>query len=255
MNDAVKDYLKSNAEGQPLNLTAAMAKRKPNFDNVRPSDPHFVASIPPDHHEEALVDDGTEAVAYGRNALRELYEVHEKIINTALNVQNKAELAKQIEGTVAKTIEKMRAKLANLDTRIKDAGEAITKEVGMGMSPLSQEIRQHVKSLPENERFSFAREAVARYDATTIKALIAVPPYLSGLDADAYALVREMGEELIDSKSFKQRAGARAARAKVERALEHFETTMNGNLSRWKNGDDARIRDLMSSLTPKKENE
>jgi len=249
----VQDYLKSNAEGQPTPLTNAMMKRKPNFENVAAKDPHFVASIPPDHHEEALVDDGTEAVAYGRGALRELYEVHEKIINTALNVQNKAELAKTIEGTVAKTIEKVRAKLANLDTRIKDAGDTITKEVGMGMSPLAQEIRQHVKSLPEGERFTFAREAVQRYDSATVKALISVPHYLSGLDANAYALVREMGEELIDSKSFKQRAGARAARAKVERALEHFETTMNGNLSRWKSGDDARIRDLMNSLEPKKD--
>lgn len=231
-------------------LTLAHQTRRPT--GPQPGkDPEFSHVIPPDHHMEALPDDGTAATAYGRGALDELWQVHEKIIATALKVENKAALAKEVAPAVQRAADKMREKLRHINTRIEQSHEEIGKEVGSGLGPLMQEIRAHVKSLPASERVSFVTTAIRNYDTTTAKAIIAVPAYLSGLEPEHYAPLKEMGEELIASKPFQERAAARRAHAKASRALEHFEQTMNRNLTRWKSGDEAKIADLMNSLAPK----
>lgn len=233
-------------------LTKALQARRPS--GAAPAkDPDFTHVIPPDHHMEALPDDGTGAAAYGRAALDELWQVHEKILGTAMKVENKAELAKTVEPAVKKAADAMRARLKNIDARINMAHEEIGKEVGSGLGPLMQEIRSHVKNMPAHERVGFVMQAIRSYDFTTAKAVVAVPHYLSGLEPDQYAALKEMGEDLIASKAFAERRTARAAYAKASRALEHFEHTMNRNLSRWKSGDEQRIADLMNSLAPKKQ--
>jgi hypothetical protein len=54
----------------------------------------------------------------------------------------------------------------------------------------STEIRAHIKSLPENERFSFVASAITRGDTRTAAAVLHSPSYLSGLDQDTHGKLR-----------------------------------------------------------------
>lgn len=250
------DYQKSAATDTAKPLTAALSRRKTNFEHVAPKDPHFRVHVPIDFSPDALGDDdGTIGQAKGRAALQQLWDVHTKLNATALTVQNKADLAKQTEPIVLKAIKSMKEEIAGLDRQNAHAIKELATSLGNGIGMLQAELRSICRDKPQGERVAFVREVLASGDLDAIKALAAVSPVLSGLDAETYNWFREQAERLINPKAFAERAASAAARDRCARALDDFDMNMAGNIRRWRDSDHQKIADLVSSLTPKKEGE
>lgn len=238
-------------------IDAARARKPVSYQHARPADANFVARIPADHHYDNIAEDSPLlGDQKGRRALRELYEVHEKIIETAKTVANKADLAKAVEPAIGRAVKAGRENLTALERHIAHQQTEMKKAMGSGLGPLAQEIRAHVKGLKAAERAAFVREAITAGDTDTLKAIFGVGAhYLSGLDRELYIDLSLMAEEVVAPQIVAERRAASAAWARMARALEHFEQTMTGNLKRWRGGDDAKIANLMASLQPKKEAE
>jgi hypothetical protein len=90
------------------------------------------------------------------------------------------------------------------------------------------EIRAHVKSLPETERFPFIAAAINRGDTRTVAAVLHSPSYLSGLDDKTAALARKTAEQklapveskLLDGTSKALDRMAKGAASLVQRTAE-----------------------------------
>lgn len=256
MSDAnVKDYLASEAQNPARPLTEALQKRRPSVGNLQPVDPGFVDRVPPDHHPDALGPPlekvNTYQTAY--RGLNELHNVHVQLIDTAKTVQNKAELAKTVEPIAVRAIKAMQSSIEALDRQIEHAETEITKSLGSGIGALAQETRTVVRSVPEKERMAFVRGLVATGDLEALKAIASVNPMLSGLDEVAYGFVRSETERLTAPAYVQERDVGRAARTRMSRALEHFDSTMSSNIRRWRGSDDQKLANLVAKLTPKKD--
>ncbi|MEZ5897949.1 MAG: hypothetical protein R3D51_00500 [Hyphomicrobiaceae bacterium] len=254
MTDTTREYLEATKSETARPLTAALQKRRVDFSELQPKDPKFRAHIPPDHHPDVLnKDDGLVATAKGHHALEVLWNIHEKLIQTALQVQDRAKLATQVEGHVLKAIKNMREEIAGLDRQHEHHTKEIASSLGTGVGQLQAEVRSICRDKPEGERLAFVRALLAAGDIDSLKAIAAVSPVLSGLDAESYAYVREEAERLVNPRAFAERAAAAVARERCARALADFDSTMAGNIARWRSGDDQKIADLMTSLEPKKD--
>lgn len=91
-----------------------------------------------------------------------------------------------------------------VDQRVKELrahGDALAGRVAAALADpraaapdgvaLAQEIRSHIKSLPQGERLGFLVGAIASDDRRTASAALSAPPYLSGISAAAAVTVRE----------------------------------------------------------------
>lgn len=248
----ISEYLKADKANEPRSLTEQMSRRRPSFKDAAPKDPGFQSSIPLGHHPDNIPEDNTQASGKGRNALRQLHEVHEKILSAATTITNKALLAKEAEPLVARAIRTGKENIAVLERHIEFQDQELKKEYGSGLNPLATEIRQHVKSLPERQRAAFVREAITSGDRETIKAVFATKvPFLSGLDRDTYAALSVEADAVLAPAIVAERKVAGAAWARASTALQHFEETMTRNIRVWKDGDDQKVKNLVDSLTPK----
>lgn len=225
---------------------------RPSPDSMRPRDPHLRVTIPVDFHPDALRDDTTIATAKGKAALAQLWNVHTKLVQTAVEVQNKADLAKQVQPIASKAVAAMRREVQGLEAQARHHGEQIAAILGSGIGQLEQEIRRHCKSLPEAERFAFARDVLAGDNDAAVKALASVPHYLSGLSQDTWGMVRDQAEQRLAPTAYAERGAAIAAAERCRRAADDFDCTMSKNLERWLGSDDQKVRNLVASLTPKR---
>lgn len=253
MSEAIKEYLEAQKEETARPLTDIMSKRKPDMQHLRPKDPLFRVHVPPDYHADALGDDnGTIARAKGRNALDALWNVHTKLNETALAVQDRAKLASQVEPIALKAMRQMREEIAGLNRQHDHAVNELRTALGNGVGMLQAEVRSIMRDMKSaGDRLAFCRELIANKDIDNLKAIAAVSPALSGLDPETYAWVKDETERLLNPKAHAEREECIRARAKCEAALEDFDRNMAGNLARWRSSDDQRIANLVSSLTPK----
>lgn len=254
MDDNVKEYLASEASSTARPLTEALQRRRPATGNLQPADPGFVDRVPPDHHPDALgpeVKCNTYGTAY--RALTELHNVHTQLIDTAKSVTNKAELAKTVEPIAIRAIKAMQSSIEALDRQIAHADAEIVKSLGSGIGALAQETRTVVRSVPDRERMAFVRGLVATGDREALKAIAAVNPMLSGLTPEIYDYVRSETERLTAPAYVQERDIGRAARQRMARALEHFDSTMAANVRRWRGSDDQKLANLVAKLQPKKD--
>lgn len=112
-DQTTQDYLKHAASEAERPLTNAMQRRKPNFEHVAAKDPAFRVHVPIDYHPDALGDDnGTIAQTKGRRALEALWDVHTKLNETAVVVQDRAKLASQVEPIALRAMKSMREEIA-----------------------------------------------------------------------------------------------------------------------------------------------
>lgn len=225
---------------------------RPSAESMMPADPHLKTVIPLDHMPAMLGDDnGTVAWRKAFDALNEFQNVHQKLIDTALQVRDRAALAKQVEPIVLKTMKTLKREMDGLTAQITHHEGEIAAALGAGVGQIPQEIRAHVKALKESERFEFVRSLIAAGDVDSLKALTAVAPFLSGLNADVYGMAREAAERLAAPKAVSERDTGHKALARMQRAYEYFDETMAGNLTRWRASDEQKISDLVKSLTKK----
>lgn len=252
MDKNVSEYLQSDKTAEPHHLTETMAKRRPNYKDVRPKDPSFRTKVPVDFHPDMLGNpDDTIAFNKGHAALGALYEKHTKIVETALAVTDRAMLAKQIEPVVLKALNAAKEEHAGLGRQIAHAEAEIAKLLGPGIGAIAQETRAVVRSLPEKERFNFVRELVAANDIESLKAIAAVSPFLSGINREVYDFARSEAEKLVAPKYVAERDTGRRAQDRLGRAIEDFDTTMAGNIKRWRASDEQKVANLLTSLGDK----
>lgn len=251
----ISEYLKSDKASEPRPLSEAMARRRPNFKDAAPKDPHFRPHVPIDYHADSLTQTDTIAYAKGHKALSALWAVHTQILESVPAIKDRALLAKQIEPTVLKTIKAAREEVAGLDRQIEHANTEIAKALGQGVGAIASETRAVVRSLPEKERFAFVRELVAARDIESLKAIAAVSPFLSGISKDVYDFARSETERMVAANYVTERDTGMAARDKLDRAVNDFDETMANNIKRWRASDEQKVATLLEKLTPKKEGE
>ncbi len=248
-----KEYLAEMAKGQETPLTDAMRQRRPKTEHMRAIDSAFQRHVPADFHPHSLGEsDGTQAFDKGTNVLTELFDVHQKMLDAAVSIQNKAALADRIEPEVTRVARKAKEGIDTLERHIAHHDAEIKKELSSGMGPLHQEIRQYVRGLEPAERRAFLTKTIQGGEKTVVQAIFAVPSFLAGLELDdTYFALREIGEEILAPKSVKEKKTAINALNRAQRSLENFETTMRRNLGVWRSGDAARLEQFMASITPK----
>lgn len=237
--------------GEVSPLTKALQTRRPTGP-IGPADPHFNPVVPVDHHPDALGTE-TDLATYktAHRALGNLWDVHVKLNETAVTVKDKAALAKQVEPITLRAIKGMKEDLAAMDRQIVHAETEIAKELGVGVGAIAAETRAVVRSLPKEERLAFCRDLIAAGDVASLKAIASVSPFLSGLDGDAYRYVRSETERMVAPKFVDERDTGIKARTRMQRALEYFDSTMAGNIRRWRSSDDQRLADMVAALKPK----
>lgn len=238
--------------GEVSPLTKAMQARRPTGPQPA-ADPHFNPVVPPDHHPDALGTADTDTATYktAHRGLANLWDVHTKLNETAITVKDRAKLASQVEPITLRAIKGMKEDIAALDRQIAHAETELAKELGVGVGAIAAETRAVVRTMPKDERFAFCRDLIAAGDVASLKAIASVSPFLSGLDAEAYGYVRAETERMVAPKFVAERDTGYRAKARMQRALEYFDTAMAGNIKRWRSSDDQRISDLLTALKPK----
>ena len=251
----MQEYLTEMAKGQEHHLTEALSKRprSETHKHAKAEDAAFQRHVPVDFSPLSLGEsDNTQAFEKGTNVLTELYDVHQKMLDAAVAIQNKAALADRIEPEVARVTKRAKEGIDVLERHISFHDAEIKKELSSGMGPLHQEIRQYVRSLEPAERRAFLTKTIQGGEKTVVQAIFAVPSFLAGLELDdTYFALREMGEEVLAPKSVKEKKTAINALNRAQRSLENFETTMRRNLGVWRSGDAARLEAFMASIAPK----
>lgn len=233
-------------------IDAALQNRtKPaTFDNVRARDPHFPQRMPIDFHQDALpADDNLNATAKGRSALDALWTAHEKMMEAGHQVSDKKKLSEAIKPEVAKITKRIKSEVDGLEAQIRHYDSEIKTALGSGLGGHAQEIRAHIKSLPEGQRSRFVHQAIDAGHADVIKAVFAAPAFLSGVaEDDTYFTLLSMAHEVVAPKAALERRAAMSAAERATRALSHFETAWNRALASWANHDDSKVADLLKAL-------
>lgn len=93
----------------------------------------------------------------------------------------------QVENQIA-AVRRTREELAK---KVVDAIDYSRGHSGEGLA-VSQEVRNHVRALPNEDRLPFLNRALEADDRQTIGAVLSAPAYLSGLDGKLYEVVRGM---------------------------------------------------------------
>jgi hypothetical protein len=201
--------------------------------------------VPPSLHPdvvlplaEALDREGTVGrAAYGaaRAALEDMYGAYADIEDAerALRAAGRdAELAgaasRAFDRTAAaadRRIAEMRRHRAALAARVSDALADPRAAAPDGVA-LAQEVRAHLRGLPDAERVRFLHGAVEADDRRTVAAALAAPPYLSGITAQQAGAVRGLAAARwapVDS----------AQAAAVDRAVERVMTASGSLVARY----------------------
>lgn len=169
-------------------------------------------------------------------------------------VQDKKKLADAIKPEVAKAVKRIKSEVDGLEAQIKHHDGEIRTALGSGLGGHSQEIRAHIRSLPEVQRSRFVHQAIDAGHADVVRAVFAAPSFLSGLDEnDTYFTLLSMAHEVVAPKAALERRAAMIAAERATRALSHFETAWNRALASWANHDDSKVADLLKALNPVKE--
>lgn len=252
MDTTTREYLEATKTEGPSKLSEAMAKRRVDFSKMQPVDPLFKTSIPADHHPDVLdMADGLISTAKGHSALTGLHNIHTEIIETAKHVSDRSKLAEKVEPAVNKAVKRMDDEVRGIAAQWVHFDNEVRSAIGTGASPLAAELRSIMRGLPEGERQAFARDVLASGRTEDIKALAAVSPVMLGLSAEHYSWFRDEAERLVAPQKYAERAAAKIAGDRCQRALDYFRQTMLANLTRWRTGDDAKIAELVNRLTPK----
>lgn len=83
--------------------------------------------------------------------------------------------------------------LAHLTSRIKELENTVNRPLlqQAGAGVINEEIRRHLKSLPDDKRNGFLIDAMAKGDDLTLTAILGAPAYLSGLTPEIHNHHRE----------------------------------------------------------------
>ncbi|MCB1506679.1 MAG: hypothetical protein KDJ47_17060 [Hyphomicrobiaceae bacterium] len=236
-------------------LSKALQNRRPDTAAIRPKDGAFRAYVPTFVNPLSLQgDDKLEPIVYGRNALNHIHTAWDAMNTTAKEVSDLGALARTLPKEVKRVADKARKDLENINVRVKNANDALTKSIGPAQPGVATEIRAVFRAMEgDTAKLAAVREAIANYDATTIRALISAPAMLSGLSPEVAAYAREQGELLIDTQSVNQRNASQDAYAALEKAITAFESEWAANFARWSPAasDDEKLAALMGKLNKK----
>ncbi|MDP2374270.1 hypothetical protein [Reyranella sp.] len=85
----------------------------------------------------------------------------------------------------------MKAHASILEGNVADALKDPRGTAADGIA-IAQEVRGHLRSLPDAERFAFIRKAIESDDRRSVAAVLAAPSFLSGLAPASQAMVRDL---------------------------------------------------------------
>lgn len=236
---------------QPIDAALQNRPKNPHFENVRAKDPTLHRQLSPGFHPDALAEADTSSVALakGRAALAACWTVHERIVTTAIQVDNKAKLATAVEPEIARAVKYLKEEIAGLDRQWAHHDAEVKREVGNGTFPLAAEIRAHCKALPPAESQRFLHEQVKAGNRDAVKAIIAAPSWLSGLEEDeVYFESVNMAHELLAPNHAIERRNAAKAAETARKLLDEFGGAWSRSLRYWKSSDDQKVSDLLKTL-------
>jgi hypothetical protein len=88
---------------------------------------------------------------------------------------------------------------------------------------MAQEVRAHVKALPEGKRFGFVKQAIEAGDHATVCAVVNAQPFLSGLSDAHREVLRGLAAEKFAPVVWAQMRAAQAIREKLTANRASFE--------------------------------
>jgi hypothetical protein len=124
--------------------------------------------------------------------------------------------------TLRERLVRIRSMAHGLDTSlVRELTEQFTKPAAEPHDlALLQEIRTWLRSLPEAERLSRAQKLAADGDKTALRALLTAPAYLTGVDENLLAQVRDEAAKRADPRRYAKLEAMRRASLAADRAVE-----------------------------------
>ncbi|MCK1684662.1 hypothetical protein [Bradyrhizobium sp. 145] len=107
-------------------------------------------------------------------------------------------------------VKQLRGCMTLLAERVATALEDPKRKSPEGLSHAS-EVRAYVKALPEEKRTAFIFQAISEGDRATVASVLHAQPFLSGLTADAQALIRQQAAAKFAPQDHAQHQAAATA--------------------------------------------
>lgn len=200
--------------------------------------------IPPDHHPDTLRGKSPGA-NLGRQALTGIYEAYGKINDTAAKVADKGRLASAAQPFAERAVQQAGRAVTTLQGQIKALDSEIAAAIITQVEPqLASQIRAHFAKA--GSALVGIKTAIDNGDKATTAAVLKAPAFLSGLTDKNQAVLRMAAAERYAPDQVQQRSETTAALERVERATEHFTTTVAGKLRQWRDEDAKIIQEALS---------
>jgi len=121
------------------------------------------------------------------------------------------------DAVFAKVAKRMDGSRANLEAGIAHLEKEMMHPVESRAShPVSQEIRAHIKGLPNAARMTFIKQAIEAGDHDTAMAALGAPAYLSGIEKGAQQVLLRLYREKANPAGAKRLKALTSAKAYIE---------------------------------------
>jgi hypothetical protein len=161
------------------------------------------------------------------DGVRRMNGVPTQHVNTTEFLKAADAATKRARTAVVKSLGAMAHNETQLAERIARAVDDPTRKTSEGQ-PLAQEIRTHVKSLSEKNRFQFVAQKIEQGNLKAVAAVIQAPAFLSGLEDNAGATLKTLAEMKFAPIERSQLEATRKALRHVENASKALAERMDG---------------------------
>jgi hypothetical protein len=183
------------------------------------------AAAPPARRRQQPAEDPTALLAKAAAITGDVRLVRGKPIRFTGRENEFAEAATQAFEAASTVVDRRLKELAGfregLAKRVTDALDNPARRTAEGLA-LASEVRAHIKGLSDSKRWEFVASAIGTRDKATVAAILAAPPFLSGLTARQQASMRELAAQEFTPVDHAQLAATEAAIERVQRASGAF---------------------------------
>lgn len=230
----------------------------PKLDAIRAATTtEVVASIPADWHPDSTLlwaeplmahEGATAALQSGRAALKTLYESMRVMQDAERATREKFGGTLEVSGKVIQRSvpeDKQAALAADLGARfestaksfdrhlgvVNDTIESLTNTIERALSPkkdspataqAASDIRAYVKNLPDDKRMSFIHGAINEGDLEVAQSLLSTTPWVSGLNREQAAMIKEMAAEKFAPREHLARGAANKLADHLRSSSQNF---------------------------------
>lgn len=219
-----------------------------------------VVEVPIDHNPDSVIGEGP-AAQQAKSAMVSIWQTWNAVKAAAEDPDTPLDTLARV---AAQAVERGLAQADRAAGAITDNINALEASIEADVCPrqpdmLAAEIRSYWRTevgerdgRTNNGKLDVMMRAV-KGDKRTSAAILAAPPYLSGLDNDAHALVRQTAVNQWAAERHADLEEARKALGKVQAASERVSATLAPKITLWANPEPTKLRQLRTIAEGRKD--